>query len=81
MLIKGLAPPAGQNAVAALQQLQDLRLPFGWDPAAVQYFSDPLTGVSEIVGWFIMAGSTLFGAAFWFDALQRIAQLRGAGSK
>jgi hypothetical protein len=71
MLIKGLAPPAGQNAVAALQQLQDLRLPFGWDPAAVQYFSDPLTGVSEIVGWFIMAGSTLFGAAFWFDALQR----------
>lgn len=82
MLLKGFAPPqAGQDAAAALKQLQDLQLPFGWDDKAIKYFSDPLTGVSAVVGWFIMAGSTLFGAAFWFDALQRIAQLRGAGSK
>lgn len=82
MLVKSLTPPdAGWTAVQALSQLNDLSLPFGWDDKAIAYFSNPLTGVSEIVGWFIMAGSTLFGAAFWFDALQRIAQLRGAGSK
>jgi hypothetical protein len=82
MLIKGFAPPAsGQSAVDALQQLQGLRLPFGWDADAIKYFANPVTGVAEIAGWFIMAGSTLFGAPFWFDALQRIAQLRGAGSK
>jgi hypothetical protein len=81
MLVKDLVPAAGQSAADALQQLQDLRLPFGWDADAIKYFSNPLTGISEIVGWLIMAGSTLFGAAFWFDALQRIAQLRGAGSK
>jgi hypothetical protein len=82
MLVKGLTPPdGGWTAVQALSQLNDLGLPFGWDDKAIAYFANPITGPSEIVGWLIMAGSTLFGAAFWFDALQRIAQLRGAGSK
>ena len=81
-LVKEFAAPAvGTQASEILAQLQDWRVPFGWDDKAIDYFSNPLTGVSAIVGWFIMAGSTLFGASFWFDALQRISQLRGAGSK
>jgi hypothetical protein len=80
-LVKDLAPVAARSAADALQQLQDLDLPFGWDSEAVKYFFNPWTGAAEIMGWLIMAGSTLFGASFWFDALQRITQLRGAGSK
>jgi len=81
-LVKEFAAPAvGTQASEILAQLQDWRVPFGWDDKAIDYFSNPLTGISAIVGWLIMAGSTLFGASFWFDALQRISQLRGAGSK
>jgi hypothetical protein len=32
-------------------------------------------------GWLISAVATLFGAPFWFDALQKFVQIRGAGSK
>jgi hypothetical protein len=81
MLVKDLAPVAGQTAADALKQMQDSNLPFGWDTAAIGYFSNPATGLSQLLGWLIMAASTLFGASFWFDALQRITQLRGAGSK
>ncbi|MBV9631423.1 MAG: hypothetical protein JO230_25230 [Xanthobacteraceae bacterium] len=35
--------------------------------------------VSRIVGWLITAGATMFGAAFWFDALQQIIRLKGSG--
>jgi len=81
-LVKGIsAPAAGADAVKVFQQVQDLGLPFGWDQPAIKYLSSPLAWGSEIAGWLIMAWSTLFGAAFWFDALQRITQLRGAGPK
>jgi hypothetical protein len=32
-----------------------------------------------IVGWLITAFATLFGAPFWFDALQSVIRLKGAG--
>jgi hypothetical protein len=89
MLVKDVAPPdTGWTATQALDQMKNLQLPFGWDDKAIKDLSQPPTSVSGIVtwvsailGWLIMAGSTLFGASFWFDALQRITQLRGAGSK
>ena len=37
--------------------------------------------IFAIAGWIITALSTLFGAPFWFDALQKFVQLRGAGAK
>jgi hypothetical protein len=82
MVIKGLAPPAaGESAVDALKQLQDLGLPFGWDKEAVKYVTNGPNGLFAIAGWVITALATLFGAPFWFDTLQRFVQLRGAGSK
>lgn len=80
-LMKDFSPVTVQSANEALNQLQTLRLPFGWDTHAIKYFSDPVTGPSQILGWLIMGASTLFGASFWFDTLQRFVQLRGAGSK
>ena len=32
-----------------------------------------------VLGWFVVAGAALFGAPFWFDALQNITQIRGVG--
>lgn len=32
-----------------------------------------------LTSWTLVAASTLFGASFWFDILQRIVQLRGTG--
>ncbi len=88
-LIKEFSAPAvGANADTLFTQLGKLGLPFGWDDKAINdlwrlptSLSAIVTWVSAIVGWLIMAASTLFGASFWFDALQRITQLRGAGSK
>jgi hypothetical protein len=34
---------------------------------------------TRVLGWVITALATLFGAAFWFDALQQIIRLKGAG--
>lgn len=88
-LIKEFSAPAvGANADKLFTQLGQLGLPFGWDDKAIDdlwrlptSLSAIVSWVSAIVGWVIMAASTLFGASFWFDALQRVTQLRGAGSK
>jgi hypothetical protein len=34
---------------------------------------------TSIVGWLIVAFATLFGAPFWFDALQSFVRLKGNG--
>jgi hypothetical protein len=36
--------------------------------------------ITTVLGWFVTAGATLFGAPFWFDALQKITRLKGAGA-
>jgi hypothetical protein len=59
------------------QQLNDFTsslnaLPIGWD----NEFKP-----STVVGWFITASATLFGAPFWFDILKTLVRLRGTGTK
>ena len=72
-------PPTAmtQAAVDALAALDD-HLPIGWQGQQ----SRPAPGwgwLSKLVGWCITAGATLFGAPFWFDALQSIVRLKGSG--
>ena len=67
------------DAQAAVGQLQQSGLPIGWTPG---YFTDHAawwTWLVAVTGWLITAASTLFGAPFWFDLLQKIVQLRGSG--
>jgi hypothetical protein len=63
-------------------------LPFGWSEGDIGYVRDlngntvPLTGSRlglAVLGWLITALASLFGAPFWFDALQRVTRLKGAG--
>ena len=82
-LAKGITAASMGNTTAALAQFDQLGLPLGWTGWPIgQYFGEslPLLGwLSAIVGWLITALATLFGAPFWFDLLQRVTRLRGAG--
>jgi hypothetical protein len=69
------------GAPGALDQatLQALwALPIGWTS-----FPPVLNGAFalQVAGWLITASTTMFGAPFWFDLLQRAVQMRGTGSK
>ena len=70
-----LAAPSGidQRTVDAL-----FALPIGWSTFPPRFNGAFLL---QAVGWTLTATSTLFGAPFWFDMLQRIMQLRGTGAK
>jgi hypothetical protein len=82
------------TAQAALNQLEAVDLPIGWPAAATDTAGiaahDNVFGASgnvfgrgwwltTVLGWLITAGATLFGAPFWFDALQKVTRLKGAG--
>ncbi len=85
MLLKSLPQLASSvSPTDALKQFQGVGLPFGWDNDAITYFKDTTNGphwIFAIAGWIVTALSALFGAPFWFDALQKFVQLRGAGAK
>jgi hypothetical protein len=82
MMLKSIGPSSTAPAPeAAFEQLKALELPFGWDSSAFKNLKTFPNCLYVIIGWLITAVATLFGAPFWFDALQRIVQLRGTGSK
>jgi hypothetical protein len=53
-------------------------LPIGWTS-----FPPTLNGefLLRVAGWVITASTAMFGAPFWFDALQRLIQMRGTGAR
>jgi len=74
-------PPSGETPQQAIDQLQAIGVPFGWNEKAVDYFKTGANWLYVLTGWLITAIATVFGAPFWFDTLQRFVQLRGAGSR
>lgn len=70
----GAAP--GALDAATLRQM--LALPIGWSsfpPVLDSAFA------LQAAGWCVTAATTLFGAPFWFDLLQRAVQLRSTGTR
>jgi hypothetical protein len=69
-----VAPP---DSATILEQLNNFGLPIGWGKV------DLTVGNLLIIltGWLITAVATLFGAPFWFGALQGIGQLRSSGPR
>jgi hypothetical protein len=81
MVLKTIMPIAGQTVSQALATVQDLGtmgVPIGWSRANVEQFWST-RGVWTFLGWMLTAFATLFGAPFWFDALQQFVRLKGAG--
>jgi hypothetical protein len=65
------------QAAAAAKKVQELRLPLGWGAGNAPEGFDGW--VRRIPGWLITIAAITLGAPFWFDALSRLARLRGSG--
>jgi hypothetical protein len=84
---KAIADIRGLNA-----NLQELKLPIGWDTSAL-CTSKPEISLSEcitsrwgrlasmVLGWFFTALAISLGSQFWFDTLGKIIKLRSAGPR
>ena len=81
----------GELVMAAIDTMAQDGFPVGWSPGHFLDFQDEqghwtsLWGAPfsiwyrPLLGWFITAVAALFGAPFWFDALQSVVRLKGAG--
>jgi hypothetical protein len=81
----------GQEALAAIDIMAQEGFPVGWVPGHFLDVQDdkghweaiwaaPFSiWYRPVLGWLITAVAALFGAPFWFDALQSIVRLKGAG--
>jgi len=87
-LAENITPENLANAHTALDQLSVTSLPIGWETAPFelrdgvlywQYSASQLALMT--MGWMVTALSTLFGAPFWFDLLQKATNLRGIKGK
>jgi hypothetical protein len=78
MVIKTIAPTPGMRPAEAVEQLAALGAPIGWNRATLQGLS-ATSSLEMLLGWLITAVATLFGAPFWFDALEQIVRLKGSG--
>jgi hypothetical protein len=81
----------GEQVFAALSALAQEGFPVGWAPGhfldiqdnqghwAPLWLAPASLSFRPLLGWFITAVAALFGAPFWFDMLQSIVRLKGAG--
>jgi hypothetical protein len=62
----------------AMQQLDDLHLPIGWESAPGAPSTKPGTWehVRPLIGWLMTAFAATLGAPFWFDVLNKIMVIR-----
>jgi hypothetical protein len=62
-----------EAAADALDQVSQLKVPMGWGDGAQHEV------LAAIPGWIITIAALNLGAPFWFDALSRLARMRGSG--
>jgi hypothetical protein len=71
------------------QLLEEVSLPIGWSPANVAQQYDEEWTISgwyipflkRFLGWILTAMAIAMGAPFWFDLLNRVANVRNTGPK
>jgi hypothetical protein len=81
---------SGEQVMAAIDKMAQDGFPVGWAPGHFLDIRDdkgnwePLWAAPASIwyrpflGWFITAVAALFGAPFWFDALQSVVRLKGS---
>jgi hypothetical protein len=82
IVAKAIQPSSNMTPFVALEYLQKLGntgVPIGWTHANARVVFGSPRGIWTGLGWLITAFATLFGAPFWFDALQQIVRLKGTG--
>ena len=78
-LVSQLSAAQLSDTHGAIAGLTTASLPIGWELPPLSYGAGQLAQMAA--GWVITASSTLFGAPFWFDLLQKVTNLRGTGPK
>jgi hypothetical protein len=78
MIARTIAPQPKFEPAGALAQIGKLGVPIGWTSMRFADLQSTL-GLEMGLGWLITAIATLFGAAFWFDALEQFVRLKGSG--
>jgi hypothetical protein len=79
-----------QEAISKISTIFQGDFPIGWAANHFLEVSDgkngwltlsqsPVSFISPVIGWIITAFAALFGAPFWFDTLQSLIRLKGAG--
>jgi len=76
MLPKTIELKQGETPEQILDEL-NAYLPTGWTSESTRRVRQQ--PIASFFGWLFTAVATLFGAPFWFDALQRITRLKGSG--
>jgi hypothetical protein len=81
----------GEEVIAAINKMAQDGFPVGWPPGhffdiqdekgkwQAFWVASPSVSYRPLIGWFITAVAALFGAPFWFDILQSVIRLKGAG--
>jgi hypothetical protein len=78
MLARTLSSNPTLKPIDALTQLETLGVPVGWTSQRLSELKS-LGGFEVLLGWLVTAAATLFGAPFWFDALEKLGRVRGTG--
>ncbi|HMI87275.1 MAG TPA: hypothetical protein VK550_24465, partial [Polyangiaceae bacterium] len=65
-----------------MKRLQASSLPIGWSADVTSMLPSNLAGwVALLFGWLVTGLAASLGAAFWFDVLGKVLQIRGSGPK
>jgi hypothetical protein len=78
MLARTIGATPDVKPLDAFKQLETLGVPIGWTTERLQNLQG-LTILELFLGWLVTAAATLFGAPFWYDALEKIVRVKGTG--
>jgi hypothetical protein len=78
MLARTISSNPNLKPIDAFTQLETLGVPVGWTSQRLSELRN-LTGLEVLLGWLVTAAATLFGAPFWFDALEKLGRVKGTG--
>ncbi len=73
---EGTPMSSGLDAAKIFNALEQSAL-IGWTEGPRPHNAE--SWMTAITSWFMVAGASLFGAAFWYDILARVTHLKGAG--
>ena len=78
MLARTIGTTPNLKPLDAFKQLETLGVPIGWTTERMQDLKGA-RGLEALLGWLVTAAATLFGAPFWYDALEKIVRVKGTG--
>jgi hypothetical protein len=69
----------------ATEKINEVNIPGGWSQERREVWTNgdvaSLTQLSDVAGWLLTGLLVMLGGPFWFDLLNRLVSLRGAGPK